>query len=84
MELLEIELGGLNWIGLPQDGYRCRALVNSVKNFGFNKMLGIYRVAAQLVTSPMVLSSTELVSWFHGNYLTTFAVFYYEALSLPC
>jgi hypothetical protein len=28
--------------------------------FGFHKMLGIYQVAAQLVASGVVLSSTEL------------------------
>jgi hypothetical protein len=29
----------------------------------FHKMLGIYRVAAQLVASRVVLSSTKLVSY---------------------
>jgi hypothetical protein len=37
--------------------------MNSVINFGFHKMLGNYRVAAQLVASHTVLSSTELVSF---------------------
>jgi hypothetical protein len=32
MDILEIGLGGVDWIGLAQDGYRCRALVNSVMN----------------------------------------------------
>jgi hypothetical protein len=32
MDLLEIELGGVDWIGLAQDMYRCRALVNVVMN----------------------------------------------------
>jgi hypothetical protein len=32
MDLLEIGLGVLEWIGLPQDRYRWRALVNSVMN----------------------------------------------------
>jgi hypothetical protein len=32
MELLEIVLGGVDWIGLAQDRYRWRALVNSVMN----------------------------------------------------
>jgi hypothetical protein len=36
--------------------------VNAVMNFGFHKMLGNYRVAAQLLASRVVLSSTELVS----------------------
>jgi hypothetical protein len=32
MELLEIRLSVVDWIGLAQDRYRWRALVNSVKN----------------------------------------------------
>jgi hypothetical protein len=32
MDLVETGLGGFDWIGLAQDGYRWRALVNSVMN----------------------------------------------------
>jgi hypothetical protein len=32
MDLLEIGLGGVDWIGLAQDRYRRKALVNSVMN----------------------------------------------------
>jgi hypothetical protein len=32
MDLLEIGLDGVNWIGLAQDRYRWRALVNAVMN----------------------------------------------------
>jgi hypothetical protein len=32
MDLLEIGLNVVDWIGLPLDGYRWRALVNSVMN----------------------------------------------------
>jgi hypothetical protein len=32
MDLLEIGLGGVDWIGLAQDRYRWRALVNAVMN----------------------------------------------------
>jgi hypothetical protein len=32
IDLLEIGLGGVDWIGLVQDRYRWRALVNSVMN----------------------------------------------------
>jgi hypothetical protein len=32
MGLLEIGLGGMDWIGLAQDRYRWRALVNAVMN----------------------------------------------------
>jgi hypothetical protein len=40
MDLLEIEWGGVDCIGLAQDRYRWRALVNSVMNFVFHEMLG--------------------------------------------
>jgi hypothetical protein len=40
MDLLEIELNVVDWIGLAQDRYRWRALVNSVMNLGVPKMLG--------------------------------------------
>jgi hypothetical protein len=32
MDLLEIELGGVDWMDLAQDRYRWRALVNVVMN----------------------------------------------------
>jgi hypothetical protein len=32
MDLLEIRLGGVDWIGLAQDRYRWKALVNAVMN----------------------------------------------------
>jgi hypothetical protein len=35
MDLLEIALGVVDWIGLTQDRYRWRALVNSVMNLRF-------------------------------------------------
>jgi hypothetical protein len=34
MDLLEIGLGGVDWIGLAQDRYRWRALVNAVMILG--------------------------------------------------
>jgi hypothetical protein len=51
MDLLEMGLNVLDWIGLAQDRYRWRALVHSVMNLRVHKMLGIYQVAAQLVAS---------------------------------
>jgi hypothetical protein len=62
MVLLEIGLNVVDWIGLAQDRYRWRALVSSVMNHRVPKNAGNYRVAAQLVASRVVLSSTELVS----------------------
>jgi hypothetical protein len=32
MDLLEVGVNVVDWIGLAQDRYRCRALVNSVMN----------------------------------------------------
>jgi hypothetical protein len=32
MDLAEIGCGGVDWIGVAQDGYRWRALVNAVMN----------------------------------------------------
>jgi hypothetical protein len=39
MDLLKIGLSVVDWIGLAQDRYRWRALVNSVMNVRFHKML---------------------------------------------
>jgi hypothetical protein len=62
MDLLEIGVSVVDWIGLAQDRYRWRALVNSVMNFRVPQYAGNYRVAAQLVASQVVFNSTELVS----------------------
>jgi hypothetical protein len=48
MDLLDIGLNVVDWIGLAQDRYRWRALVNSVMNLRVYKILGNYQVAAQL------------------------------------
>jgi hypothetical protein len=64
MDLLEIGLNVLDWIGLAQDRYRWRALVNAVMNFRVPLNAKKYRVTTQLVGSPVVLSSTELVSYY--------------------
>jgi hypothetical protein len=61
MDLLDVDWGGVDWIGLAQDRDRWRALVNSVMNLGFHKRLGNYRVATQLVASR-VIRSIELAS----------------------
>jgi hypothetical protein len=57
MDLGEIGWGDVDWIGLSQDTYKWRALVNSVMNFAFHKMLRNYQVASQLLVSRVVLSS---------------------------
>jgi hypothetical protein len=62
-EFIRIDIGlSVDWIGLAQNRYRWRALVNSVMILRVPTILGIYRVAAQLVASRVLLSSTELVS----------------------
>jgi hypothetical protein len=61
MDLLEIGVNDVDWIGLAQDRYRYRALVNSVMNHRVPLNAGNFRVAAQVVASRAVLSSTELV-----------------------
>jgi hypothetical protein len=40
MELQEVAFRGMDWIELAKDRDRWRALVNTVKNFGFHKMVG--------------------------------------------
>jgi hypothetical protein len=62
MDPLEIGLSVVDWTGLAQDRYRWRAVVNSVMNFVLHKIMGINRVAAQLMASREVLSSTDLVN----------------------
>jgi hypothetical protein len=62
MDLSDIGLSVVDWIGLAQDRYRWRALVNSVMNLRVPYNAGNYRMAAQLVASRVVPSSTELVS----------------------
>jgi hypothetical protein len=71
----------VDWISLDQDRYRWRALVNGGNEpLGFHKMLENYRVAAQLVASRVVFSSTELVMY--GWYMLDFFVFL--LLSVSC
>jgi hypothetical protein len=62
MDLLEIGLSVVDWIGLAQDRYRWRALVNSVMDLRVSLNAVNYRMAAQLVACRVVLSSTKLVS----------------------
>jgi hypothetical protein len=50
----------VDWIRLAQDRDRWRALMNSVLNLGFHKMLGNYRVSKQLGIFRVVLGSIEL------------------------
>jgi hypothetical protein len=45
MDLVEIEWGAVEWVGLAQDRDRRRDLVNSVLNLRVYKMLGNYGVS---------------------------------------
>jgi hypothetical protein len=61
---IRMKLGVVGWrdvdsIGLVQDRNRWRALVNSVLDFGFHRMLGNFQVASELVSSQVVLSSMD-------------------------
>jgi hypothetical protein len=40
IDLREIGWDGMVWIDVAQDRDQCRALVNTVMNLGFHKMLG--------------------------------------------
>jgi hypothetical protein len=51
MDLAELGCGGVDWIGLAQDIYRWRVLVNALLTFVLHKMLEDHRVATQLVAS---------------------------------
>jgi hypothetical protein len=62
MDLVEVGWDDVGWIGLAQDRDRWRALVNSILNFVFHKMVGNYRVSKQVEISREVFSSMELVS----------------------
>jgi hypothetical protein len=66
MDLLEIRLNVVDWIGLAQDRYRWRALVNSVMN------LRVPYNAGKLprgCTTCGLSSGTQLhrVSYYNGN-----------------
>jgi hypothetical protein len=62
MDLLAIGLSVVDWIDLAQDKYSWKSSCERGNEpSGSIKMLGNYRVAAQLVASRVVLGSTELV-----------------------
>jgi hypothetical protein len=59
MDLGEIGWGVVDWIGLALDRDKREAVVNAIVNLRFNKLLGHYGVATQLVVSRVVISSIE-------------------------
>jgi hypothetical protein len=59
MDLFELGLTVVEWIGLAQLESSCEL---GTETSGSIKLLGNYRMAAQLVASRVVFSSTELVS----------------------
>jgi hypothetical protein len=62
MDLAQTGVGGVGWIGLAQDGYKWRVLVNEAMKLLFHKILGRYRMASQLVASRVVLTYIEVAS----------------------
>jgi hypothetical protein len=60
MDLREIGWDGMDWIDLPQDRDHWMALLNTVINFWFHKMLGNSWVAAQLAASQGLSFMSEL------------------------
>jgi hypothetical protein len=56
IDFRELGWDGMNWIELAQDRDQWRALVNTIMNFWFRKMLGSSCVAAQLAASQEGLS----------------------------
>jgi hypothetical protein len=70
MGLIEIGLDRMDWFDLTQDRVQWRALVNTVMNLRFHKMLGISWAAAQLAASQERLSSmSEWVSEWVSDFL---------------
>jgi hypothetical protein len=57
-----MEWCGLDWFG-AQDRDKWRVLMNAVMNLWFHNMLGVSRVSANSVASPVMFSSVELISY---------------------
>jgi hypothetical protein len=77
MDLVEMGLGGLDWIGLAQDRYNWRAFVNAVMKPRVLQNAGKLPSCCQLVASRVVLSSTELI----GKFMCSTSVLCLERLS---
>jgi len=58
-DLQEVGCGNMDWIELAEDRDRWRTLVNTLMAFGFHKMQGISRLAANRLASPKGLCSME-------------------------
>jgi hypothetical protein len=63
MDLVEIGLGAFDWIGLAQDKYRWRALVNAIMNLRVYIVLGNNRV----VPSCIELVISKEINLFNGK-----------------
>jgi hypothetical protein len=57
LEILERELDDVDWISLAHSMYKWKTLVDTIMNFEFHKMLGNFRVSAQLVVCQVALST---------------------------
>jgi hypothetical protein len=75
MDILVMGLGDIDWIGVAQNRWRGEEFLRTRQwTFALHKMLGNYRMAAHLVASWVVLSSTEFVS------LITVSIMIYDFL----
>jgi hypothetical protein len=72
MDLLDIGLSVVDWIGLAQDRYRWRALVNSVMNFR------VPNIAGNLLSGCTTFGLSSGTQLHRVSYLVSICVFIFE------